>query len=315
MSQRSEVMIRQWRIVEVLNTTRRGLTIAQIVERVGASRATIYRDLKILIAAGLPIDKEPLNAEVRYRIDEHRAPPLVMTPLQLAALFFARERLTPLEGTSLVREVDGLLAQAKERPSLALTLGDNTRSTPSESASVERALRGGRRLRFVYEGVKANAASPRQVDPLSLHLSGNHLYLAAYDLDRTGVRTFKLMRMKDVEVLAEAAQQHPEIAPSTLFANSIKAWSGEVVDVCVRIPSRLARFAEEWPLVAGQRLETTADGTSVLLYAQVSGLLEPMRWVLRWGADAEAIAPIELRRMVAAELAQSIQHYVDEVPG
>jgi len=313
MSQRREATIRQWRIVEALNATRRGLTIAQITERIGASRATIYRDLNLLLDAGFPIAKETINAEARYRIDEHRAPPLVMSPLQIAALFFARERLEPLEGTSLVRELDGLLAQAKEtgRPALALTLGDRASATPSASGAVERALRDGRRLRFIYEGVKASAATPRRVDPLSLHLSDNHLYLAAYDLDRAGVRTFKLVRMQEVEVLDEEADRHPEIDPSTLFASASKAWSGEVVEVCVKIPARLARFAEEWPLVAEQRVESVEDGSSVLVYAEVAGLIEPMRWVLRWGADAEAVAPPELRQMVAAELAQSIKHYAD----
>ncbi len=310
MSKRHEATIRQWRILEGLNATRRGLTIRQVMERVGASRATIYRDLEILLEVGFPISKETINSEARYRIDDHAAPPLVLNPLQLSAIFFARQQLSALEGTRLVDELDGLLAQAKADPKLALSVKEAPRSTPDVSACVEQALRERRRLRFLYASVKASASSLRRVDPLSLHLSDNHLYLAAYDLDKKGVRTFKLLRMSAVEVLDEEAARHPEVDCAALFTRSIKAWSGEVVEVCVKIPARLARFVDEWPLVSGQRVEAGA-GDSVLVFAEVAGLVEPMRWVLRWGADAEAIAPPELRSMVTAEVARCLEQYQD----
>ncbi|HGG56406.1 MAG TPA: HTH domain-containing protein, partial [Nannocystis exedens] len=58
MGKRQDAMIRQWRIIEKLNSARRGLTIRQIREAVGASRATIYRDIDVLEGAGVPILKE-----------------------------------------------------------------------------------------------------------------------------------------------------------------------------------------------------------------------------------------------------------------
>ncbi|HGG56824.1 MAG TPA: WYL domain-containing protein [Nannocystis exedens] len=308
MGKRQDAMIRQWRMIEKLNSTRRGLTIRQICEAVDASRATIYRDIKVLQGAGVPILTETVNSEARYRIDDHAAPPLVLNPLQLSAIFFARQQLSALEGTRLVEELNGLLAQAKADPELALSVKEAPRSTPDVSALVEKALGEHRRLRFQYASVKASGSSLRRVDPLSLHLSDNHLYLAAYDLDKGGLRTFKLLRMTAVEVLDEQASPHPEVDCNALFTRSIKAWSGEVVEVRVKIPARLARFVDEWPLVPEQQV-LAGDGDSVVVVALVAGLVEPMRWVLRWGADAEAIAPPELRSMVAAEIARCLEQY------
>ena len=310
MSQRRDVYVRQWRIIEALNGTRFGLTVAQLVQRVGASRATIYRDVTLLMEVGFPIDKSMVNSEARYRIDDHPAAPLRLSPLQLSAIHFARERLTPLEGTSVVRELDRVLAQAKEkeRPALALSLGDAAHPTPRASAAIERALRDRRRLRFVYAGVKERAASERHVDPLALHLSDNHLYLAAYDLDKEALRTFKLVRMSDVEVLSEPASRHDEYDTGDLFADAVKAWSGEVIEVRVRVPARLARFADEWPLVEGQTITETGDGFAIVI-AEVAGLIEPMRWVLRWGGDAVVLSPPELGTMVVAELRRALEGY------
>lgn len=186
--QRRDSIVRQWRIVEELHGSQRGLTVAQIGERVEASRATIYRDLDVLGRAGLPIHQETVSGEARYHLGGRKMPPLVMSPLQLAALRLARMRMEPLEGTLIVRELDGLLALAREpTPELALSLGDPNGATPEVSGLVERALRDRRRLRFSYAGIQSEPSTGRSVDPLGLHLVDHHLYLAAYDLGKGGV--------------------------------------------------------------------------------------------------------------------------------
>lgn len=308
--QRRESYIRQWRLVEELHGSQRGLTVPQLCERVGASRATVYRDLAVLGGAGLPIHSELVNSEARYQLGGRRMPPLVLTPLQLAALRLARIRMTPFEGTTMVREIDGILALAKEQASfIPLSLGDPVGATPAVNGLVERALRDHRQLRFVYAGIQSEAAAERIVDPLGLHLVDNHLYLVAYDLAKDGVRTFKLARMADVEVLDTAAGAHEDVDQDALFANSVKAWSGEDVEVVIRIPARLAGVAGEWPLHASQAVTLDPRGEYALVRAEVAGLIEPMRWVLRWGADAEVVSPKELRDLVARQLEVALARY------
>jgi predicted DNA-binding transcriptional regulator YafY len=41
----------------------------------------------------------------------------------------------------------------------------------------------------------------------------------------------------------------------------------------------------------------------------VAGIDEIMRWVLKWGADAEVVAPDELRRAVSREVRAMLDRY------
>lgn len=154
----------------------------------------------------------------------------------------------------------------------------------------------------------SNAQLMRRTGGSRLRAVEGHLYLVAFDVSKRGARTFKLPRMRDVVVLAEAAESHPEVDEEALFADSVKAWAGPSHDVVIKIPARLAGVAAEWPLIAGQEVHDQGDG-SALVRARVAGLIEAMRWVLRWGADAEVVAPAELRERVADELRRALTAY------
>lgn len=304
-------IVRLWRLVEALHGAPRGMSNAQLMRRTGGSRATLYRDLTVLKAAGVPVVTDTVNSEARHRLEHGDMPALNPTPLQLFALGVARSVLAPLEGLSLVRELDALLGHTRgSGPAvLPLSIAPAAASpSPEATAAVEEALQSRRRLSFGYQSPKSEIAQPRVVDPIGLRAVEGHLYLVAFDVSKRGARTFKLPRMRDVVVLAEAAESHPEVDEEALFADSVKAWAGPSHDVVIKIPARLAGVAAEWPLIAGQEVHDQGDG-SALVRARVAGLIEAMRWVLRWGADAEVVAPAELRERVADELRRALTAY------
>lgn len=112
-------------------------------------------------------------------------------------------------------------------------------------------------------------------------------------------------------MLEERADPHDDYDDERIFANAAKIWDGPPVEVVVRISPRAARFVEEWPLVRSQQVEAQPDG-AVLVRARVNGTVEAMRWVLRWGKDAQVIAPEELRAAVLAELLRAIAAYAGQ---
>lgn len=304
-------IIRLWRLVEALHGAPRGMANAQLMKRTGGSRATLYRDLAVLKAAGVPVVTDTVNSEARHRLEHGDMPALNPTPLQLFALGVARSVLAPLEGLSLVRELDALLGHTRGSGPAVIPLNiapASASASPEATAAVELALQGRRRLSFGYQSPKSESAEPRVVDPIGLRAVEGHLYLVAFDVAKQGARTFKLPRMRDVVVLAEVAEPHPEVDEEALFADSVKAWAGPSHDIVIKIPARLAGVAAEWPLIAGQEVHDQGDG-SAIVRARVAGLVEAMRWTLRWGADAEAIEPPELRAMVATQVARMARNY------
>jgi predicted DNA-binding transcriptional regulator YafY len=309
------MIVRQWEIVMQLSRRRRGMTVHQLSEATGASRATVYRDLKLLIEAGAPVTTERVTGEVRYQMLGTSYPPLMPTPLQVAALHLARRMMTPLAGTRLVAELEQLLARfsptAQPLPTEPLSLGPPAASArPRHVKAVDQAIRHNKRIAFAYQSADQPTSRLRRADPISLRLHDGQLYLIAHDIERQDMRTFKLARVRDIEILDQPAAPHPEYDEQALFAYSAKVWTGAPVHVTVRLSAHVARFASEWPLAPTQILEPQPDG-SVIVHADVAGTVEAMRWVLRWGEGAEALSPPELRRAVHEQLASALERYAD----
>jgi predicted DNA-binding transcriptional regulator YafY len=305
---------RQWRLLEMLHGKRRGLSVRTLLDELGISRSTFYRYIDILLEAGFPIEKEDQNGEARYRLLGEPMPPVQPTARQVYALRLARHLLVPLEGTKILRELDVLLprkARAEGRAPAVVVPPPQSAGEPSITAAIERAMIQGVRVAFTYAASRGEP-SGRKVEPLALHVRDSHLYLSAFDVDKRELRTFKIARMSTAYVLEEKADEHPEYDEARVFAHAAKIWDGPLVDVEVRISPRGARFVREWPLVPSQQLEKLPDG-AVLVRARVSGTVEAMRWVLRWGKDAQVIAPAELRAAVATELLGAIAAYTGEV--
>lgn len=308
------MIIRQWEIITELGQRQRGMTIRQLTEATGASRATLYRDLEILRNAGVGVTSERINGEVRWKLTGATYPRLSPAPLQIAALHLARTMMKPFAGTRLLAELDTLLARIstpRTLPESIVSLGPLPPGAPPDLVqTIDRALDQRKRIAFNYQSVSKTRSERRRVDPLSLRLHDGQLYLMAHDIGRNDVRTFKVARVCNAELLDEVAAPHPEYDERALFAYSAKVWTGAPVHVRVRLSARVARFAGEWPLTPAQTLERNEDG-SVIVHADVAGTVEAMRWVLRWGQDAEALSPPELRSAVHAQLSGALGHYRD----
>lgn len=308
---------RRWRLLYMLQGKRFGLSPRQLLdleeenERTPfvRSRPTLYRDLGVLEYSGF-VEKELRNGEKFYRVKTGVSiPPTPPTSGQTLAMRIARRLLAPLHGTRILRELDALLPRSDAHADAAPPVVFPPPQQFGESTLirlVERAVDNKKRFTFLY-APKSGEPAQRTVDPLCILVRDEHLYLAAFDLDREDTRTFKLARMSDAEVLKENAASH-EYDQEKLFAHAAKVWSGPLVEVVIRIAPSVARFASEWPLIPAQEIEPLPDG-AILVRAEVHGIVETMRWVLRWGKEAQVISPPELRAAVVSELLGAIQAY------
>jgi predicted DNA-binding transcriptional regulator YafY len=302
---------RQWELVRILQGCRRGKAPKTLWQELGISRATLYRDLEVLQQAGIPICAERVNNEARYTLLGQPLPALAPTELQLAALRLARAMLAPFDGTAVVRELDQLLRGWAERsPSDAPPVSSPLQGDDKGDAvaRIDEAIRRGRQLTFRYFGERTPQGAFRRVDPVAFRYAGDRLYLVAWDRDRDAWRIFKLARLHDPCVSPAPADARPDFDEEALFGDAVKVWAGEPIDVAVRLTPDVAWKAAEWPLVRGQAFEKTEDG-SALVRARVNGLAEATRWVLGWGAAAEALEPPELRDAVRREHEAALRRY------
>ncbi len=269
----------------------------------------MYRDLEILKESGYEVRAETANGRARYSLTASALASDTMTSGERAAIALARQALSSIEGSHLVRELDAVLGRARavERLSSGVEIARTSIAfDPALLRTLHDAVARSRKLRIRYRGVSESAPQDRVVHPVSLYVVDQQPYLLAWDELRRAPRKFKIARVSQAKVLRDKAlpKQHERSAS----ASSVKVWSTDPVDVRVRIAKSVARFLNEWPLVPAQTLEAALDG-AVDVCARVFGIEETVRWVLRWGKNAEAIEPPALRARVQEELAVALANY------
>ncbi|MFI6486032.1 helix-turn-helix transcriptional regulator [Streptomyces sp. NPDC050564] len=186
-----------------------------LARRFEVSVRTIERDLAALQQSGVPIHAEP-GRTGGYVLDSERTlPPLTITPAEATALAVGLRALT---GTPFVADARSALHKVlavmpgHERAAAADLAGrvrllvpasaERRPPVPTVPGPVREALTAGRTLRLEYADV-AGAVTGRTVEPLGFLGGDDHWYLLAWCRLRSGVRCFRLDRIREAVVLDE----------------------------------------------------------------------------------------------------------------
>ncbi|MBN8996188.1 MAG: YafY family transcriptional regulator [Rhizobiales bacterium] len=201
-------MRRADRLFEIVQQLRgdRLVTAQKIAERLEVSVRTIYRDIRDLQTAGVPIDGE---AGVGYLLRPgFQLPPLMFTLGEIEALMVGARMVEAWAGRELARSASEAMVKIA-----AVAPADRMRAAGrvaifapgyrfDESLRTRfdlfvRSIDEKRKASFAY-GDAVGAASIRIVRPLALHFWGGVWTVAAWCELRTDFRTFRLDRVGDL---------------------------------------------------------------------------------------------------------------------
>ena len=206
---------RLFQIVQILR--RRRLTTArQLSGMLEISERTVYRDVRDLVASGVPVEGE---AGVGYRLRGFDLPPLMFSREEVEALVLGARIVQSWTDPQLARSAAEAIA--KIEAVLPRDRKDLVRSTPLfapedhfraeitiDLAALREAVRESRRVRFRYTDA-AGVPSERTVQALALSFYGPVWLLAGWCELRQEFRTFRLDRMQDLEILPGRVQPVP----------------------------------------------------------------------------------------------------------
>lgn len=272
-----------------------GTTIAELARRHDTTEATILHDLANLEWCGLPgalgdvyIDVE-VDSEQRVTLGvPMEAPtPLRLTDDEALRLLLAVESIDGAfgsDGDALSRAVVKVRRAAGLSGRL-LTEGD-TEPSKAHLDAIDRALREGRRVRLRYQGRADEEPRDRHVDPWRLTRAG-WWYVQGHDELRDALRSFRLDRCLEVEVLSEPLR-HP--APDDLPPPRYEPGPDDV-EVELVVPHRAAWVLGHVDLSAQ---DVRSDRT---VHARFK--TDALDWVARLltstGVPVEVLAPESLR--------------------
>lgn len=309
----------------LLKNARYPVPLGHLKSELSCSRATLYRDIAFLRdALGAPLESAGGDeAAFSYATDEgerFELPGLWLTSEELAAILALNELIQRSDPGVLT----GALAPFKAR--IEHIMADRSRgdTLPMERIRVIpygarkldqhsfRMVAGAvlerRQLAFGYRARTTDNDSQRHVSPQRLTHYRDNWYLDAWDHDREALRSFAVDRMNNVHVREESARDIAgEELDATLassygiFAGTPKAWA------TVRFSAHAARWVADEHWHSGQQGSWLADGRYELKLPYSSSR-ELLRDVLKYGADAEVVAPTALREemKIQLQLAQGV---------
>lgn len=282
----------------------------QLAEKFSISLRTVYRDVKALEAAGVPIIGE---AGTGYRLMEgYKLPPILFSADEAAALLTAAKLMQLLSDGPTARFYDSALS--KIRAVLRHTDKDRLASLDDHIAVVAhptfvfqkpaelhltkilQAIAAAVVVAFTYTSISKQEQLQRRADPIGIYYQGSHWYLVAYCHLRHDYRNFRTDRIQHLQLTGEAVTQiHP---PLQRFLNRLteqKALQKVVLDVH---PGTLKYFGEQKYYNGFVKEEANGDVVRMtFLTASLSGFA---RWFLLFGEQAEIIEPASLQQTVAA---------------
>src|SRR5438270_12714871 len=295
----------------------------KIAAELEVSPKTIQRDIDFMrYRLGLPIDYHPQEFGFYYTEPVTGFPNIEVSEGEITALLVAQKALGQYKGTPFERPLHPafrkITDRLKDRVSFSWHDLEDAISFRSAGASVadlelfETVSKGVVRcveLEFEYRKLQSSGYESRRVRPYHLGCLENQWYLFAEDLERRQLRTFALPRMRKVALTTKGFRRPADFSIAQVLSGSFGVHSaGKKQRIRVRFDPFAARLVAERKWHESQRVRDLADG-SIILELEHGGLQDIERWILRWGKNAQVLAPNELATRVRHGATAIVKRY------
>ena len=290
--------------------SKRIVRASEIAERFEISLRTVYRDIRSLEFAGIPILSEP---GIGYSLmKDYRLPPVQFTTDEAIAFFTADKIMSKIANRQTRNDfISGLykikaVLSPKEKELLEdanhhISIIENQYIEDQSTANVSEILKAiidKNILRIKYFSAQHYEEIMREIEPIGLYNQSNYWYLIAWCQLRKDYRNFRLDRIKELEILTlRHKQNHPKI--STFLAKTAK--ENLLTKVVIRIDKNAYRYLGNQHYYMGFVSEKQVDQQIELSFL-TSSLVGFSHWFMYIGSEAEIIEPIILKEMVLEKI-------------
>lgn len=274
----------------------------QIADRFNISLRTVYRDIRALEEAGVPIAADSGHYSL---VDGFKLPPLMFTQ-QEAFAFLAAEKLVDQftdygfresykTGIDKIRAVMRI-AQKDTIENINNKIGTlNFRSEPLDGKQnmLQELMKGisdRKKVIITYLSYEKQETSDREIDPIGMFFSKSNWYLIAFCNTRKDYRTFRISRMrKIVQTEKDFEDRHP---PLDSFLKNLNR-SNNLHEIAIEVSKENLSLIDDSKYYQGL-IEEKEDEQSVILSFSTFSLDRFARWYLSYVDIARILYPAEL---------------------
>ncbi|MDI9310540.1 MAG: YafY family protein [Limnohabitans sp.] len=205
--------------ITTLLQTKRIVTATELANKFTVSTRTIYRDIKALEQAGVPVLTEE---GIGYSLMEgYRLPPIMFTESEANALITAEQLILKNKDLSLVNEYTNAIQkiksvlrnQTKEKTNLLADRIVFRQNSDNEKKSnylttLQLALTNFQVVEISYSSLEANEKTSRKIEPFAIYSTQENWILIALCQLRKDFRSFRLDRIEKLFLTNKSFEPH-----------------------------------------------------------------------------------------------------------
>lgn len=303
--------------------TKKIVKAEEIADRFEMSLRTVYRDVKALMEAGVPIGSEA--GKGYFIVDGYHLPPVMFTQDEANSMLLAAKVVEKVADKSVrdafssaLHKIKSVLPDAGKDHLESLDANiEFGRTSQNESivaskylTDIQRAIAGKESLRIDYLN-SSEVASSRIVEPIGLFYYGMAWHLIAWCKMRNGYRDFRTDRIQTLNTDGTRFDPRNLLSLQEYLTTIVQA-NREVHRVVVLFDDSIAKFARQSRYYHGFASEESIDG-KVRMHFLSSCLHSLCRWLLTYGNMAEIESPDEAKDLMVDLIEELSAHYAQSV--
>jgi predicted DNA-binding transcriptional regulator YafY len=304
--------------------TKKVVKAEEIGERFEISLRTVYRDVRALMEAGVPIGSEA--GKGYFIVDGYHLPPVMFNQEEASAMLTAGKLVEKMTDGSIRKAYESALLKIKsvlndsEKDHLenlqsaiqVWRLPDQRTDFPNQfMAEITKAVSHKCVLEIEYISSKNDELTKRQVEPIGIvHYSGRW-HLISYCRLRNGYRDFRVDMIKTLAETGETFDGRNHFTLQEYFQSLVHSHE-EMQKAVVTFDHSIAKYLRNAKYYYGfVSEEETPDGIRMTFL--VGSMNYFCRWLLSYGTKVELESPDELKEMMDTVLDELNVHYKSAV--
>ena len=300
--------------------TKRVVRAQELAKRFGISLRTVYRDVRSLEEAGVPIGAE---AGVGYFLTDYHLPPVMFTNAEASALMMGGKLIEKWTDESVQTEFDSALFKIKsvlKRPDQEhlddleahINVAKPAHRKPHASGllnSLQHAIARRHVLAIHYHSQYNDTETQREVEPVGLYHAHMAWHLIAYCRIRQDYRDFRVDRIRQLTDTEQSFSRRDRLSLQE-YLDRVGRKDMPVTNVVLVFQKSVVRHLQEQKYSFGFQEEVDL-GDRVRMRFQTPWLEGVARWLLMFGKEVTIEQPESLQLLIQSLVEKLREHYTE----
>ncbi|MGC1242735.1 MAG: YafY family protein [Chryseosolibacter sp.] len=307
--------------------TKRVVKAEEISDRFEISLRTVYRDVKALMEAGVPIGSEA--GKGYFIVDGYHLPPVMLNQEEASALLTAGKLVEKMTDDSIRKAYESALLKIKSvlntsekdhlenlQSSIAVfRKPDHQPEFPNQfMADIQKAISKRHVLALSYYSSNKDEHTTRMVEPIGVVYYSGSWHLIAWCRLRNGYRDFRIDMIQTLQTKEEVFDPRNHYTLQEYFDSLMQAHD-DMVKVVVDFDKSVMSFSKNSRYYYGFVSEEDRGDICRMTFL-IANLRSFCRWLMMYGKSADIFSPRELKDTMEEMVGELYTHYSSAlVPG